>query len=320
MLRYRLLKQLADLNYHSGNVLARQLACSRTAVWKAIRQLREAGIDIQSRHGKGYRLLTAMDLLDEAELAQNLCRTPASIELYAELDSTNSYLLARLHRESIHAHVVLCEYQRSGRGRRSRPWLSPFAAGLYLSIGWHFAAPPASLNALSLACGVALIRALQQAGADAIYLKWPNDVIANDAKLAGILIESRSETATSSDVVIGIGVNINLDDAIREKIDQPVIDLASIVDSPVLRNRIAADIIDAQFVMLEQVSRQGANSFIRSWREFDYLTDKKISLHTGNGIISGVVQGVDSNGLLVMNIDGTRQRFSSGEVSLQASP
>ncbi|MGI9229631.1 MAG: biotin--[acetyl-CoA-carboxylase] ligase [Gammaproteobacteria bacterium] len=317
-IHHPLLKLLSDTDYHSGSHLADKLQVSRAAVWKSVKAMQKLGIAIQGKHGKGYRLLQQLDLLDEQQLKQHLNTPQPQLELHTELPSTNLYLLERMQHEPIHARVVLCEYQSQGRGRRGRDWVSPFAAGLYLSIGWHFAAPPASLNALSLASGVALIQALQQLGVKPA-LKWPNDIIADDAKLAGILIESRSETATSCDVIIGIGLNVRLDSRYRRGIDQAVIDLASLTPKQVTRNQLAAAIINQQFSMLHEVASHGPASFIDTWRKFDYLSGKQAALDTGGKTLHGLVKGVDDNGLLLMSIDGVEQRFSSGEVSLRAA-
>ena len=319
-LRRPLLALLADLDFHSGSCLARALRVSRAAVWKTVHALRELGVDIESRHGKGYRLLRRPDLLEEEAIRRHLDTAQPRLELHTELPSTNLHLLELLRREDTHARVTLCEYQSRGRGRRGRSWVSPFASGLCLSIAWRFTTPPASLNALSLACGVALARTLRDdLGVAHVALKWPNDVIAADAKLAGILIESRSETATSCDAVIGIGLNIELGERHRRGIEQAVTDLSSLTDARPSRNRIAAAIINRQFAMLNEVARDGPAGFVAAWREFDCLAGKRAVLDNGGETVRGLIRGVDDNGLLLMKVDGVEKRFSSGEVTARGA-
>ncbi len=319
MNRKTLLQLLGDHHYHSGERLSSRLGVSRTAIWKGIHELKERGLHITSRHGKGYRLEDEIELLSKAEIARGLNDVidEDCIAILFETDSTNQYLLEKLGGDSFHGHVVLAEYQHAGRGRRGRSWASAFARGVYLSIGWRFDSPPASLNALSLAAGVALIEALREMGVTGAGLKWPNDVICDDKKLGGILLQSRSETAASCDVVIGIGVNVDLPDPCLCAIDQPATDIARQLNIPFSRNALASGIIKRELLMLNNVAQEGTADYVEKWKRLDCSCGRDAELHMPNAVLHGVVEGVDSNGLLLMNIDGETQTFSSGDLSLR---
>lgn len=314
----RLLRCLLDNEFHSGNGLSARLGVSRTVVWKGIKQLRGYGLEIEARHGKGYRLHDEIDLLDGDEILGELGQSAGGlhIEVLFDAASTNKCLTDRFGQPDLHGSVVLAEYQHGGKGRRGRTWISPFARGLYLSLGWHFDMAPESLNALSLASGVALAQALNGLGMPGVSLKWPNDLILDGKKLGGILLEARSETAASCDVVIGIGLNVRLDKEIKSGIDQPVTDLADHYRMLPSRNRLAGRIISGQASMLERVAAGRLGEYVAEWKRLDYLSGSQAELHMPDRIVRGRVRGVDDNGLLLLETCGSTRKFSSGELRI----
>ena len=178
-----LITRLSDGHFHSGESLAKELKISRAAICKRIKSLARLGLDIYSVRGKGYRLSRPLELLDAEEIRTYLpgdSRNKLSeLLVLSVVDSTNRFLFRSLENESIHARAILAEYQESGKGRRGNDWVSPYAAGICLSVGWQFDSPPASLNALSLATGVIVCRCLRQMGAKDTSLKWPNDIVSD---------------------------------------------------------------------------------------------------------------------------------------------
>lgn len=319
--RQNIVKVLADGKFHSGAVLADLFGISRTAVWKQVRSLEKFDLDIFSVRGKGYRLSSALELLDagliESAVSRQWIDANGTIQVLFDTDSTNQRLMQRLVGGNAHADVVLAEYQSSGRGRRGAKWVSPFAAGISMSMGWHFDSPPDSLTALSLAAGVAVVAALQNNGITDACLKWPNDIICNGMKLGGILIESRGETAGPFDVIIGTGINVCLPEHVIHAIDQPVTDIARNSAGPFSRNKLAGTIISELTAMLEEFGRQGFAPFLERWRELDYFRNKDAVLVFPDKTVQGQVLGIDKNGLLVMSINGVRELFSNGELSLR---
>lgn len=275
---------------------------------------------IEARHGKGYRLMDRIDLLDETEIINELGQ-PASgcrLDILFDTESTNKCLTAQFGQPDLHKYIVLAEGQRAGKGRRGRAWVSPFARGLYLSLGWHFAMAPASLNALSLASGVAVVRALNRLGLTGVFLKWPNDLICGGKKAGGILLEARSETAGSCDVVIGIGVNIRLTDEVKSNLGQPVTDLASHHQHLPSRNRLAGKIIAEQLLMLDHIAAGGMGEYVAEWRGLDYLSGRRVEMHMPGEVLQGKVRGVDDNGLLLLETGAGARTFSSGELRVRA--
>lgn len=316
-----LLSCLLDNEYHSGSRLSARLGVSRTVVWKGVKQLRDFGLVIDARHGKGYRLRDEIDLLDETEIFRE-SGLPASgcrIDILFDTDSTNRCLTDRFGQPDLHKHIVLAEGQHGGKGRRGRTWASPFARGLYLSLGWHFALSPASLNALSLASGVALVRALNGLDMTGIHLKWPNDLVCAGKKMGGILLEARSETAASCDVVIGIGVNTCLTEELKSNLDQPVTDLASHYQNLPSRNTLAGKIIKEQLLMLTRIAEGRMEEYVSEWRGHDYLAGRQVELFMPGQVMQGRVTGVDDNGLLLLETSTGIEKFSSGEIRVRAT-
>jgi BirA family biotin operon repressor/biotin-[acetyl-CoA-carboxylase] ligase len=316
-----LIARLADGKFHSGESLAQEMGISRAAVWKRIQTLADMQLDIYSVNGKGHRLSQPLEVLNTNTIEENLSivarATLADLTVLQVVSSTSEYLHTLLNNQSIHASVVLAEYQNKGKGRRGKQWVSPYASGLCISLGWHFDSTPASYTALSLATGVAVCKSLQGLGIQNVGLKWPNDIVSDGKKLGGILLESRSETAGCSDVVIGIGINVNLPEKSRISIQQAVIDLNGISQTPVSRNTLSAAVIEELFTMLEQYQQHGFSSCISQWRELDAYKGKEADLILPNETLKGEILGIDENGLLLMRVNGETCRFSSGELSLR---
>ncbi|NKB37378.1 MAG: bifunctional biotin--[acetyl-CoA-carboxylase] ligase/biotin operon repressor BirA [Gammaproteobacteria bacterium] len=312
---------LADGKFHSGESLATKLGISRTAVWKRIKLLAELELDVFAVRGKGYRLSQAIDLLNESEIRENLSKevgvSITSINILPVTESTNLYLFRHSEQSNKYAAVAIAEYQHAGKGRRGNNWVSPYASGLCLSMSWHFDSTPASVMALSLATGVVVCSSLREMGLSSVGLKWPNDIVSSGKKLGGILLESKSESAGACDIVIGIGLNVNLPEKVFSDIEQPITDLRKLSGRAVSRNILAGNIIEKLWKMLGRFQTTGFKPFIEEWRNFDELKGHKGKLIMPNETLSGDILGIDDNGLLLMSINGETRSFSSGELSLR---
>lgn len=323
---FALLRKLQDGRSHSGQALADHMGLTRGAVWNQIKQLQALGIEIHAVSGKGYRLPGGYEFLDAAKIQQDwesaVAECVTEVEVLPVTDSTNERLLLALTEEDIHGRVLLSEYQTAGRGRRGASWLAPPGSGLCLSLAWRFSDPPENLGALSLVVGLAVRRALLALGGRDIQVKWPNDIYINDelgpAKIAGILIELRSELSGPSMVVIGLGLNLFLSRAVRDTIDQNASDLASVCDQAPGRNQTANAVISEIIKSLQLFNRSGFTEFLPEWRAADFLVGRKIKLHLHNNALVGEAQGVDENGFLLMNINGEIQKQFAGHVELLA--
>lgn len=319
--RLKLLEILADGRFRSGEALGLELGISRAAIWKQLRALRRWGVDIQAVRGQGYRLAYPLEFLHADTLRAHLSRAAQvaipHVDIFTELDSTNTYLKALAQDGAPSGTVCLAEMQRAGRGRLGRVWVSPFASNLYLSLLWRFAAGPASLAGLSLVAGVALVRALKDFVPEGLGLKWPNDVQWQGRKVAGVLIEMAGESAGPSHAVIGIGVNVRMPDASAAEIGQPWTDLARCLGEPPSRNVLAAAVLESLIETLRVFESEGLPPFLDAWREHDVVAGKSVQLHLPNGMITGEAQGIDANGALVLRIGDELRRFASGEISLR---
>lgn len=325
--RFDVLRLLADGEFHSGESLAGELGVSRTAVWKHVRALEPYGVEVRAVPGRGYRLGRAIELLSAARIRERLNpaagRCLGALDVLTETDSTNQRLLESAPGDPrTPGRACLAEYQRAGRGRHGNRWVAPLGAGLCLSLLWRFAAPPSSLMGLSLAAGVVLARGLEAHGVGGCGLKWPNDLIWDGRKLAGILVEVRGEADGPCSVVIGLGVNVALPAAALGQIDQPCTDVVSIVGHPVSRNGLAATLLNGLCTMLPGCEEQlGLGPFLEAWRDYDVLSGQRVEVRQAHGQrTEGVAQTVDADGaLLVSTAEGPR-RFLSGEVSVRPVP
>lgn len=319
-----LLSKISDGNFHSGQELAKQLCITRSAVWKSIKQLESLGLSIEAVHGKGYRLLENIELLSAEKISNAL--TPHTkklnpvIEVLFNIPSTNSYLLERIVNEELHAHVALAESQSDGRGRRGNSWLSPLGSGLCISLAWCFERAPDVLGLLSLYIGVAIVRALEELQINNVALKWPNDILIDNKKLGGVLIDMRGEAGGPVDVIIGVGINYNMPKTIAAEIGQPTTDICSSSTSESLsRNQLAASLLSHIFEILMKVNTDKTEGLIEEWRQHDCFVGKPAKLVSQQDVFKGIVEGVDDYGSLLFNVNGKIQRYSSGELSLRLS-
>ena len=326
--RQHLLSLLADGGFHSGERLAKRLRISRGGVWKLIRALRGLGIEIESVARQGYRLPHAVDLLDKQELlgamspaAQALL---ARVDVMLSVDSTNRYVYDNIDLAPGQAQLCIAELQNAGRGRRGRSWVAPFGSGICMSIGWQFAEAPPTFSALSLAVGVAVVKALRRFGAAGVGLKWPNDLIWQGRKLGGILIEMRGESGGPSQVVIGIGLNLRMSSTVRLALAEQQAALIADVHE-ILRDRMPtrsalAGVLTEEIIELLQVfATRGFEPFVDEWRQLDTLAQAAVKVINGTETIVGTAQGVEVDGALLVEVDGQLRRFVSGEVSLRAA-
>lgn len=316
----QILTRLSDGAFHSGQDLAEHLGVTRTAVWKHVALLEELGLSIERVRGKGYRIEGGVDLLDKARITASLPADVAallgSFEVHHSIDSTNAEIL-RTGVPSFGASVCLAETQTAGRGRRGRAWVSPFASSLYLSIGWRFTRGAEVLEGLSLAVGVALCEALHDAGVTGLTLKWPNDVLLDGRKLAGILVELKGDLSGPCDAVIGVGVNVALPAAQSELIDQPWADLASLGQGGFPRSDLAGALLNRLLQLLANYELTGFAKWQERWQSLDAYAGKAVLIDNGVQRVAGQARGVDGHGALLLETTSGMQAVRGGEVSLR---
>lgn len=320
-LTFKVLRRLADGVFHSGETLARELGVTRAAVWHALQGLEATGIELHKVHGRGYRLPQPLSLLDREEILRRLGPRAArfAIEVVEAVGSTNTLLMQRAEAGAPDGTVVAAEWQSRGRGRLGREWHASLGGALTFSVLRRFAQGVGFLSGLSLAVGVALMRALGRLDALEVTLKWPNDVLWRGRKLAGILIEMHGDTLGPSAAVIGVGLNVGLPDSVRARIAQPAADLATALGKPVDRNALLALVLTELASVLDVFARDGFAPFKREWesRHAHHAQPVTVLLPDGRRE-SGMVRGVAEDGALLVETRAGARRYHSGEISVRA--
>lgn len=326
-LAFALLRQMADGEFHSGEILAQRLGVSRASVNNALAGIGQYGLALQSIRGRGYRLPQPPQWLDAAKITALLGKTAPAfhIEILDHAVSSNTLLLQRAAQGALHGSVLAVEWQSGGRGRLGRRWHSGLGNALTFSLLWRFDCGLAGLSGLSLAIGVAMMRAMHVLGLQGAGLKWPNDVVSAGGKLAGILIEAQGDMLGPSAVVIGIGINCSLPKEVLQRIGQPVSDLAQLAGGAAPdRNQLLAILLQELAAVLHQFAATGFASLREEWENHHVYRNKPVQLLLPDGqSITGIAKGVNQDGaLLVESISpadsSTRiQTFHAGEISLR---
>lgn len=242
------------------------------------------------------------------------------LEVFSEIESTNSYLLDQPCPSPGRYRVALAEYQTAGRGRMDRSWFSPRSSGLCMSMAFTFRRMPEKFPSLSLAIGIGIAQALERFGIRDIGLKWPNDIVARDGKLGGVLSEVLPANAEGVTIVIGIGLNIDLANTaegteITSRFGR-VVDLASCCDELPSRSVISAALIECLFDTMVRFEAEGFSPFYAMWQRYDWLRGLEITIETFDGLVEGVADGIDSDGALLLKTKGEWRRFTTGSVTL----
>ena len=323
-LAYNVLRRLADGEFHAGTMLAQDICVSRASVWNAVQEIEAAGIDVFSVRGRGYRLARPLVMLDAGRIAQALGEAaPFTVEIVDEADSTNTLLLQRAQAGAPHASVLAAEWQTAGRGRMNRPWYATMGGALTFSVLWRFSQGAATLAGLSLAVGLAVVRALEAMGlsdAGAVGLKWPNDVLWRGRKVAGILIEMQGDALGPSAVVIGVGINVRLPAATGVRIDQAAADIETVCGHAVDRNQLLSTLLTELNSTLLTFERSGFQVFRDDWQRRHVHQGCAVRLTLGSGISeSGLARGVRDDGALLLETARGVRPYHSGDVSLRAA-
>jgi BirA family transcriptional regulator, biotin operon repressor / biotin---[acetyl-CoA-carboxylase] ligase len=319
---FHLIEVLADGKFHNGERLGSLWNVSRAAISKAVPKLKKFGIDVYAVRGKGYRLHEKIVLLNrETILAKVETKLHGFIDelyIFPVIESTNTFLLQQIDPLPPNTYrVCLSEMQIAGRGRRGRQWLSPFGYNIYLSMLRELQSGATVIEGLSLVMGIALVRALRSFDVDGLGLKWPNDVYIENRKLAGILVEMTGDLLGLSHVVVGVGVNVKLTHLQRKQIDQPIISLEELGFSISQRNILVAALIQNLMQAIDELINHGFVKFKSEWEALDVTKDKAVTVNMGNDCVSGIAQGVDLQGALLIAIGSELRRITSGDVSLR---
>ncbi len=327
----RVFRMLGPGGFHSGAALATQLGVSRNAVWKAVGVLKELGVGVHAVRNRGYRLAVPTAPLTVARIREGLDE-PAQkrlrhIEVAWRLDSTNSRLFERADLPPGRCDVLLAEVQSAGRGRRGRSWMATPGGALCLSVGWTFGQMPRDMGSLGLVVGVCALRALREHLPQSLQarvplqLKWPNDLLCESRKVGGILIDMRAEAGGPSFVVIGMGLNVALDESARTRIGATgtdACDLKSLGVSPLDRNQVVASLIQCLIRGLTVFEQEGLKPFRDEWQRADALRGRAVNVTTVQDTTRGTARGIDLDGALLVETPKGLLRFVSGDVTVRA--
>ena len=312
-----LMSLLADGRIHSGRALGDAFGLSRAGIWKQIEALRALGVDVQAVPGQGYQISGGVRLLDKGLIGTSL--SPAAkhlaqaFDLHFSIDSTNAEA-ARKAANGTSSWLVMAEHQAQGRGRRGRQWVSPFGRNIYMSLLWPFQSGVAGLEGLSLVCALVVVKALRHMGCDGLQVKWPNDILFHQRKLAGILLEISGDVSGPCRVVIGIGVNAQMPATAGAAIDQPYSDLVAVTDRVVDRNQLAAALVNELVQALADFERHGFAPFRNEWIQLDAYAGQPVEIKAGQHGRVGVAAGVDASGCLLLDTAEGRVTISGGEM------
>lgn len=321
-LTFAALRLLANGEFHSGEAMAQKLGVSRAGIWQALKGIEQGGLTLYKVRGRGYCLPERVEWLDRKAILAALAQDAKgfSIEVLDWVDSTSTTLAQRAAAGAPSGSVVLAELQTHGRGRRGRPWQSGLGGALTFSLLWRFEQGASALGGLSLAVGLAVLRALNQMQVNGVQLKWPNDILFQYHKLGGILIELQGDALGPTSAVIGIGLNTKLSEVVKTHIDQAATDIYSVTGTVVDRNILLARMLVHLRRVLEDFQKHGFAPLKSEWTKHHAYHGKPVTVHLpAGGKRGGIVRGVADDGSLLLETSAGRQLLNVGELSLRGS-
>jgi len=315
-----ILKYLREKEYVSGEVLAKKLGISRVAVWKQIQKLKDMGYKIISGQNLGYCLVSRPDLLIPHEVQRGLFTTyiGKKIFYFPELESTNIVAKEKaLHRaEGIdEGTLIIAERQSTGKGRLGREWFSP-VGGIWLSIILYPQLSPSYISRITLMTAVAAVKSIKICTQIESQIKWPNDILINEKKVCGILTEMSAELDIINWVVVGIGINVNIDHQdFPEDIQKNTISLKEILGKKVLRVKLVQTFLQEFEKYYESLKRREFSSILKEWKLYSHTLGKKIRVDMGERIITGEATDINEEGALILKKgDGKLVEIISGTI------
>lgn len=306
--------------YISGQELCNRFGVSRTAVWKAINQLKEAGYEIEAQQNKGYRLMAAPDLMTEAEI-KSLMHTEwvAKEVLYFDtIDSTNTKAQELAEKGYPSGTLVVADKQESGKGRRGRSWVSPSGTGIFMTLMIKPDINPNNASMLTLVAALAVAKAITSVTGEEAMIKWPNDIVVNGKKVCGILTEMNAQFDYINHIVVGIGINVH-NESFPEEISQMA---SSLMIEAGGKRFHRAQIIAETMSYFEQyydtfLQTQDLSALVREYDELLVNMNKAVRVLDPKEPFDGKAMGITPKGELIVDTWESRKLVSSGEVSVR---
>jgi len=306
----------------SGAELSQQLGISRAAIWARIEELRSLGYDIEASPHLGYRLLNSPDLLHADDLLARLGQTKVvgrDIRVFEETTSTNDVIEKLAHDGVKEGVVVFAESQTKGRGRLGRQWISPVRKGLWFSVLLRPELRPQEATQLTVASATALARAIKAATGLSPEIKWPNDLLIGGKKVAGILTEMSAELDRVKQIILGIGVDVNLTVAefppeLRKRATSLRIESGKPVSRPELAAQILAE-LDRDYA---RICDGKFESVADEWEESCATIGREVTIQIGGRRVRGTAEALGEDGALLLRTEhGHLERISGGDVTLE---
>ncbi len=305
--------------YVSGEELSVRLNVSRTAVWKNINSLRDAGYEIQSVTNRGYRLVSRPDILSEEEIAAGLDTKFLARKIYYSdsIDSTNEEAKRQALRGAPNGSLFIAERQLGGKGRLGRAWSSPAGTGLWFSLLLLPGFIPVQVTSVTLLAGLAVCNAIRSRTGCAAMIKWPNDIVIGSRKVCGILTEMAAEMERINFVVVGIGINGN-DISFPEELKQKATSLRIETGGPVFRAEILQETLREFELLLEMQKTSGMDALLADYKRLCISLNRKVEFTREGKKMAGTAVDISPEGELVVCLnDGTLAPVYSGEVTVQ---
>lgn len=306
-------------NYISGEILATDLGISRTAVWKHINILKEEGYSIETAPGKGYKLLEMEDKLLPGEIENFLSnRTVGRRVIYFDsIDSTNSYAKKRVEQLE-NGTVILAERQTAGRGRGGKEWISLEGTGIWMSLILKPDIPSGEGIRMTQIAAIAVCKFIRELTGLEALIKWPNDIVVNGKKVCGILTEMAGELNEINYIIIGIGINVNME-SFPEEINEKATSLFIEGKKKVDRKRLLIGILESfENLYNNYAPYLDLNEILPTIRVYSAVLGKDIRIIQGKSERMGKAIDINDDGLLLVEMeDGGRELISFGEISIR---
>jgi len=314
----KLLQILSVPGFHSGTRLGEELGISRVAIKNRMQSLIDQGVPIQAVHGKGYCLEQGVVLLQQGLIRERLSPSVLAklgrFSVLSEVASTNEFLATEPLSDE-HFNLCIAEAQTAGRGRRGRHWLASPYRNIIMSLSWQFERWPNTISGLGLAASLVVAEQLRAQYEVDVMIKWPNDLLVDGAKIAGVLVDVSGESGGACRAILGLGLNVSQVEK-PQALEYPVQDMTSL-GCHVDRNDLVPLVVNAWVDMLGVFAELGFSAFQSRWNELSSYYAQEVVVVSKKESVTGFMRGVDASGALLLEVDGCMRRFVDSSVSVR---
>ena len=312
-MREKILQELKKSDFVSGQKLAKKLNVSRTAIWKQIKALKELGYQIKSVQNKGYKLHSKPDILIPEEIYEDLDTKliGKKIIYYKEVDSTNLILKNLVKKKVLEGTVAISDFQKKGKGRKNRPWLSP-KGGLWFSIILYPNIVPDKAMFVTMMFSVAISEAIFETCKIIPVIKWPNDLLIDNKKVCGILTELDAEIDTINHMIIGTGINVN--NKIPKNLKEIAISIKDKQNKDISKLLLVRNILRKLDFYYNEFKLKNYDLIRNKWLEYSNILGKKIKVNQEKKEIIGKIVNIDQNGHILLKTNNGVQKIFTGDI------